>query len=284
MHRPRVGITLLRANDMHQECGGHVPTREGRAELVETWLREERQPFTGWDFSYLEGRIAGEREPWSYMDRAGGLMRGASSVIDLDTGGGERLLRLREHWPARVVATEDYAPNFELARERLSPLGVEVVRTAVSDAGPMPFGAGEFDLVLNRHAEFNPSEVERVLSPGGTFLTQQVHGLWLWDLLEAFDTALLLPLNSPKKYVPELEAAGLVMTAAEEWEGRMVFADVGAIVYYLKAVPWEVPEFTVETHLKYLFALQQRVDSGEELGFHAARFLLEASKPRGASG
>ena len=121
---------------------------EDRAGLVEAWLREERQPFTGWDFSYLDGRMAGEREPWSYMGRASELMRRASSVIDLDTGGGERLLGLREHWPARVVATEDYAPNFELASERLSPLAVEVVRTAVSDTGPMPFGDGEFDLVL----------------------------------------------------------------------------------------------------------------------------------------
>ena len=219
---------------------------------------------------------------WAYMGRAGELMRRASSVIDLDTGGGERLLGLREHWPARVVATEDYAPNFELASERLSPLAVEVVRTAVSDTGPMPFGDGEFDLVLNRHAAFNSSEVARVLSPGGTFLTQQVHGMWLWDMQAAFDATPLFPDVSAAKYVPLLEAAGLTMTAVEEWEGRLVFADVGAIVYYLKAIPWEVPGFTVKTHLRYLFALQERVwRQASELGFHAARFLLEARKPDG---
>ena len=70
-----------------------------RAELVDTWLREERQPFAGWDFSYLDGRLTGEREHWSYLDRAAELMRGSSSVIDMDTGGGEKLLSLREHWP-----------------------------------------------------------------------------------------------------------------------------------------------------------------------------------------
>ena len=250
-----------------------------RAELVETWLEEERQPFTGWDFSYLEGRIAREREPWSYTDRAADLMRDSSSVIDMDTGGGEKLLGLREHWPTRVVATEYYAPNYDLASERLSPLGIEVVRADISDTGPMPFGDSEFDLVLNRHAQFNSSEVARVLSPGGTFLTQQVHGMWLWDLKAAFDATPTFPDNRPAKYVPKLKAAGLVMEAVEEWQGRMVFADVGAIVYYLKAIPWEVPGFTAKTHLKYLFALQDRLDSGEELGFHAARFLLEASKP-----
>ena len=255
--------------------------REGRAELIEAWLREEQQPFTGWDFSYLDGRLRGEREPWSYMDRAAELMGRSSSVVDLDTGGGERLLRLREHWPARVVATEDYAPNFELVRERLSHLGVEVVRAAVTDTTPMPFRDGEFDLVLNRHAQFNPSEVARVLSPGGTFLTQQVHGTWLWDLQAAFDVAPPFPENSPGKYVPKLEAAGLVMEAVEEWEGHMAFLDVGAIVYYLNAVPWDVPGFTVKTHLRYLLALQDRLEAGEELSFHTARFLLEARKPPG---
>ena len=28
-----------------------------QAELLETWRREEVQPFSGWDFSYLDGRM-----------------------------------------------------------------------------------------------------------------------------------------------------------------------------------------------------------------------------------
>ena len=54
-----------------------------RDELVEAWLREERQPFSGWDFSYLDGRLKGEREHWSYLgdlDRAAELMKRSSSV------------------------------------------------------------------------------------------------------------------------------------------------------------------------------------------------------------
>ncbi|MCY3603542.1 MAG: hypothetical protein OXH12_10745 [Chloroflexi bacterium] len=76
-------------------------------ELIDGWLREEQQPFTGWNFSYLDGRMVVDQEPWSYLDRAAELMAQSSSVLDLDTGGGEKLLALRGHWPARVVATED---------------------------------------------------------------------------------------------------------------------------------------------------------------------------------
>ncbi|MDE2716983.1 MAG: methyltransferase domain-containing protein [Chloroflexota bacterium] len=249
-----------------------------RDELVETWLREERQPFVGWDFSYLDGRIKRGREPWSYLGRAAELMDRSSSVIDLDTGGGEKLLSLRDHWPARVVATEDFAPNFELVCKRLSPLGVEVVKAAVGDTDPMPFADNEFDLVLNRHADFNSREVARVLSPGGTFLTQQVHGMWLWDLQASFDATPEFPDATPKKYVPVLREAGLTIVDVQEWEGRMVFEDVGAIVYYLKAIPWEVPGFTVKSHLRYLLTLQERLEAGEELGFFAARYLIAARK------
>ena len=142
----------------------------------------------------------------------------------------------------------------------------------------MPFADGEFDLVLNRHADFNSSEVARVLSPGGTFLTQQVHGMWLWDLQAAFDASPEFPDATPEKYVPLLREAGLTIVDVQEWEGRMVFEDVGAIVYYLKAIPWEVPGFTVKSHLRYLLALQERLEAGEELGFFAAKYLIEARK------
>ncbi|MDE0191881.1 MAG: methyltransferase domain-containing protein [Gammaproteobacteria bacterium] len=250
-----------------------------RDELIETWLREEQQPFTGWDFSHLDGRLIGGREHWSYLDRAAELMRRSSSVVDMDTGSGEELLNLQQHWPSRVVATEDYPPNFELATERLSALGVQIVKAAVSDTDPMPFADGEFDLVLNRHAAFNHREVARILSGGGTFLTQQVHGMWAWDLKAAFDVAPQFPDATPEKYVPRLEASGLAIRTVEEWEGRLVFTDVRAIVYYLKAIPWEVPGFSVKTHLGYLLALQERLEAGGELGFHAAKYLIEARKP-----
>jgi hypothetical protein len=63
-------------------------------ELVATWKREEQEPFSGWDFSHLDGRMIEEQAPWFYSTRAAELMRQASSVLDLGTGGGERLLRL----------------------------------------------------------------------------------------------------------------------------------------------------------------------------------------------
>ena len=71
---------------------------------------------------------------------------------------------------------------------------------------------------------------------------------------------------------------GLTILDIEEWSGKLSFTDVGAIVYYLKAVPWLVPGFSVKTHSKYLFALQRRLEGGDELAFTAKKYLIEARK------
>jgi len=247
-------------------------------ELIESWKREEGQSFTGWDFSYLDGRMLEEQAPWSYSLRARELMQGSSSVLDLGTGGGERFLKLREHWPNKVTVTEDYPPNFKLAMERLSPFGVRVVDVHLTDDSPMPFAEGEFDLVMNRHSGFNCSEVARVLALDGTFLTQQVHGLWAYDLIAAFDAKPQWPDATLEKYVPRLKSAGLTIINAQEWSGELAFTDVGAIVYYLNAVPWLVSGFSVESHLKYLLKLHGQLENGEALSFVARKYLIEARK------
>jgi len=117
-----------------------------------------------------------------------------------------------------------------------------------------------------------------VLSPGGCFLTQQVHGLYADDLLAAFGAKPRWPESTPAFYLPWLERAGLTVTTVEDWSGPLVFTDVGALVYYLKAVPWMVSGFTVATHGEYLLALQQRVERGESLRFTARKYLIEAHK------
>ncbi len=247
-------------------------------EFIETWKREEHHPFSGWDFSHLDGRMLEEQAPWSYSSRAAELMCKSSSVIDLGTGGGERFLKLRPEWPKKVVATEEYPPNIRLATERLSPFGVQVVDVRLADDGLMPFTDGEFDLVLNRHSGFNAKEVARILASGGTFLTQQVHGLWAYDLLAVFGARPQWPDATLDKYVPHLKAVGLTIINTQEWSGRLSFTDVGAIVYYLKAVPWLVPGFSVEKHAKDLLKLQRRLEQGEDLVFSARKYLIEAHK------
>lgn len=252
--------------------------RAHQRKLVEAWRREEQQPFSGWDFSYLTGRMLEEEHPWSYPARAAELMQQSSAVLDMGTGGGERLLELRAYWPKKVAVTEDYPPNLELVTKRLAPLGVRVENVSLTIYDPMPFADGEFDLVLNRHSGFNAGEVARILAPGGTFLTQQVHGLWAQDLLAVFGAKPQWPEATLYNNADILKAAGLTIVRAEDWSGKLTFTDVGAIAYYLKAVPWLVPGFAVDTHLECLLELQARLERGEGLAFEAGKYLIEACR------
>ena len=198
-----------------------------KADLIEGWKAEELKPFTGWDFSYLAGRMREEDPPWSYSTRACELMQESSSVLDIATGGGERLLLMRDCWPETVVATEGYPPNYKLARRRLEPLGVRVVEANNDEYTPMPFEEAEFSLVLNRHGALYVDEIARILEPGGRLLTRQVHGLWAQDLLAAFDATPQWPDATPRKYVPWLQTAGFNVMDVQDWSGRLAFTDVG---------------------------------------------------------
>lgn len=246
------------------------------AAQLEQWKRDEAAAFEGWDFSYIGDRSAQDEPPWSYRDRAKELIRSARRVLDVDTGGGELLASLAPFAPG-AAATESHHPNVEVARERLAPLGVTVEEAPVG--ARWPFADATFDLVLNRHGHLNAPETARALTRGGVFFSQQVGAGNLEDLAAAFDHAAPRDDNSLAAVTARLEAEGLVIRRGETWTGRQTFRDVGALVYFLRAVPWVVPQFSVEAHRAALTHLQERLRAEGALAFSITRFLIEAAKP-----
>jgi len=248
-------------------------------ELLESWLREEAEPFAGWDFSHLSGRWLEEDPPWSYEALAREALRGARAAVDLGTGGGERLARLSDAFAPTMLATEAYPPNVDVARRRLAPLGVRVVACRSEDVvgGALPFASGSISVVLARHEGYDAREVARVLEPGGLLFTQQVHGRSLADLREAFGIVRALDVTLERS-VRDLRDAGLAVDRAEEWWGASIFRDVGAVVYALCALPWEVPGFSVVRHDAVLRTLQTRLEREGTLRFTNGRFIIAARK------
>jgi ubiquinone/menaquinone biosynthesis C-methylase UbiE len=206
-------------------------------------------------------------------------MTQAKAVLDLGTGGGEKLLEFKDVFPPKLAVTEGYIPNLELARRRLAPYRVQVRYSEAALAEILPFDDAEFDLVIDRHTGYNTREVERVLKPGGVFLTQQVHGKSLLDLFDAFDCQPHWPYFNLAFALERVTETGLVVEMAQEWSGKKIFKDVAALVYYLKAVPWVVDDFTVETHLPYLVRQQERLESEGQLVFLERLLVLQARKP-----
>lgn len=228
----------------------------------------------GWDFSWLRGRTSGGEPSWVYAERASSLLPTARRLLDMDTGGGELLASLSP-LPRDTVAMEGWPPNIPIADKRLRVLRVALLGAA---ADQIPVRESTFDLVLNRHGALNAAEIARVLVPHGRLLTQQVgshNGLELNAALGA------PPPADPESWtldavVDELHRAGLRVLDAREEMVEYVFHDIGAVVFQLRAVPWQVRDFDLNRYDRRLRALHERICSQGAFTTRDHRFLVEA--------
>lgn len=196
---------------------------------------------------------------------------------DMGTGGGERFSELIEGYDGLAVATEGWSGNVHVASQALRPYAAPVV---YASGLSMPFADACFDLVLNRHNELDPADVARILSPGGTFLTQQV-GHNNWQELRAF-----FPRQTdfgPKfdRYQKGFLSVGLTIDQAEIHDTPVACQSLGDLVYLLTATPWTVPGFDLEADLYTLLALEQALYKDDHIKLTNSRYIIEAHKPSG---
>jgi SAM-dependent methyltransferase len=235
-------------------------------------------PVEGWDFSWFEGRATEQRPSWGYARLMGGRMVTASRALDLQTGGGEVLAGIPKPPPA-LVATEGWAPNAALARQQLAPLGGEVIE--ISEDADLPFADDSFDLVVSRHpVSARWDEVARVLSPGGTYLSQQVGAGSVRELTDfMMGPQPVGQARHPDRARAAATAAGLNVVDLRAEALRMEFFDVAAVIVFLRKVIWIVPGFTVDAYRDRLLALHQRIETHGPFVAYSQRFLIEAHKP-----
>jgi len=251
-------------------------------ELFDFLVSEAEHPFSGWDFSYINSRFVDAPLTWSYSSKILPFIRTSESLLDMGTGGGELLATLAP-LPKHTCATEGYKPNVDLAKKKLEPLGVKVVYCKNDEN--LSFNNDEFELIINRHEFYNPNEVYRVLNSDGIFITQQIG--------DKNDSKLRLILTGSQALENEvewnlefatnqIEAAGFeILESKEDITFTRIF-DVGAIAFYLKAIPWDFPDFTVEKYYNKLVEINEYInDNGYlDLDMNNHRFIIKATKPK----
>lgn len=153
-----------------------------------------------------------------------GVELAGRTVLDIGCGsGGITVDLVRRHGAASVIGIDVEEPVCTRARERAERAGVsDRVDIRLVDPGPLPFGAGSFDVVFSKDSivhvpdkEALCADVFRVLRPGGWFVASD----WLiardgepsadmaaYIAAEALDFGMA----SPARYRRALAGAGFV--------------------------------------------------------------------------
>ena len=112
-----------------------------RQDFYESWKKDEKAAFEGWDFSYIHGRSKSDNLPWDYKKIVQKYLKESNSLLDMGTGGGEFLLSLGHPYD-RTTVTEGYLPNLEICQQKLEPLGIGV--NFVDEDDRLPFDDNVF--------------------------------------------------------------------------------------------------------------------------------------------
>lgn len=249
-------------------------------DLKSIWKQEEKiAHIHGWDFSHIHGRYEEENDlPWDYEKLVRQYLNSNMSIMDYDTGGGEFLLSLNHPFD-KTSATEGYAPNVKLCNDKLLPLGIHFKEC--NDPSRIPFEDKSFDLIINRHGDFDAKEFFRLLRCNGIFITEQVGGDNDRDLVE-----MVLP--GTDKPFPHLnlteqrrnfENAGFEVVMAEEAYRPIKFYDIGAFVWFAHIIEWEFPNFSVDQCFERLLKMQEIIDKEGKVEGTIHRYLIIAKKP-----
>jgi SAM-dependent methyltransferase len=249
-------------------------------EKFEKYILDGDEKFSGWSFNYLthNGRMKEFPLSWNYYNEVIDYCSHADSLLDMGTGGGEFLSSLT-FLPKDTCATEGYEPNIKEAKKRLEPMGITVFSVEKDLALPIP--SERFDLIINRHESFSPLEIMRVLKPGGYFITQQVGGLNDIDLnlLLGADNCQYEDWNLDKA-CENLKLCGFQLKELKEDKVKTRFYDIGAIVYYLKAIPWQIPDFSLDKYYKQLFHIHELIRKQGYIDLICHRFFIIAQKKK----
>jgi len=224
----------------------------------------------GWDFSQV--RDAREPVPWDYLDVVRRYLRPTDRVLDVGTGGGEKLLSLAAYFDL-AVGVDASAEMIETARKNKAVAQIETVSFEVMRGETLRFPDGAFDVVLNRHCTVDVRETFRVLRPSGYFVTQQVGARNTQNICALFGCG--VGGEYEQKLFQELPALagafrklGCRVVCAAEYDVRYWFLDVESLLFWFQAIPMP-QDFDIETHWRHVdhviteFSTPQGIETNE---------------------
>ncbi|WP_409343323.1 class I SAM-dependent methyltransferase [Paenibacillus sp. MBLB4367] len=232
----------------------------------------------GWDFSKLNVRTEGAA--WDFYEEVAGKCKPSDLLLDIGTGGGEKLLQIAD--AALLAVGVDLSSSMvDTAKTNLERLGKRHVRFMQMDAGRLEFPAHFFNVACARHCGFDAKETARVLAEDGVFLTQQVSERDKWNMKQAFGRGqhgIAEPGTLLKQNVTALREAGFADIKSFVYDAAVYYESCEDLIFLLTHTPI-VPGFgedpddfeTLQT-----FVADNQTDQG--IRTNEERFMIIATK------
>ena len=138
-----------------------------------------------WDFSDINF-IAEYQNNWDMYEEIKKYSNEKSLILDLGTGGGEKVLSNMPTNVGMIIGTDLSPKMIDTAKENLKSHPDLKVKFSVMDNLKIEFPNGIFDIVSARHTIINAKEIYRVLNENGVLIVRGVDKFDSWDLKELF--------------------------------------------------------------------------------------------------
>ncbi|MBQ3945485.1 MAG: class I SAM-dependent methyltransferase [Alphaproteobacteria bacterium] len=137
-----------------------------------------------WDFSFIKS-ITENLTNWDMIEEIKKRATKGSKILDLGTGGGERVL---EEYPEvqEIIGTDFSDAMIQTANENLKKSGKTNISFRVMDNLAMDTPDDYFDIVTARHTCIDPVRILKTLKSGGALIVRGVDQLDCWELKRFF--------------------------------------------------------------------------------------------------
>lgn len=223
----------------------------------------------GWDFSSMN--TLRQPVPWDYIDQVKKYLRPTDEVLDVGTGGGERLMQLALYFKQGVGIDVD--PEMVAIATQKAKNVRNLMFLAMDEKLQMLDRS--FDVVINRHAPFDLVAIKNHLAPGGYFITQQVGE----KNMQNVKLALGQTNNKPTVTRSEVEQSGFECVEFREYNVEYVVKDIESLVFWLNALDMLHADIVGKDALRSAEVLNRILeDSVDERGFvtNEQRYLVVA--------
>jgi len=237
----------------------------------------------GWDFSQVNVVEEGPRIGYSKVVKC--HLERSKTLLDIGTGGGERLLafapKVRE-----AIAIDIDREMIKTAVENLGKSGLHNVDLILCDSEEMPIVGARIDIVTDRQAPFNAKEVSRILKPGGAFITQQVSEGDKRNFKGVFQRGQSYgekPGTFKKRCLIELREAGMKTIEEQTVNTTEYYESMDDVIFLLANTPL-IPDFDFEKEQDKLEKIEEKFKTNKGIRTNSERFLIVGTKRRKAQG